>query len=111
MSRVLIVAAAQLGPIQMADGREVAIGRMIRLMEQAPSSWLPELAPTTQGKIVAQATSWDDELITADCNLDQCNLGRTTIFAFDRHRRPETYGRIIERVGAVDPPVWSPPEF
>jgi N-carbamoyl-D-amino-acid hydrolase len=39
MSRVLIVAAAQLGPIQMADGREVAIGRMIRLMEQAPSSW------------------------------------------------------------------------
>jgi N-carbamoyl-D-amino-acid hydrolase len=63
-----------------------------------------------QGEIVAQATSWDDELITADCNLDQCTLGRTTIFAFDRHRRPETYGRITEQVGAVDPPVWSKPE-
>jgi N-carbamoyl-D-amino-acid hydrolase len=59
-----------------------------------------------QGEIVAQATSWDDELITADCNLDQCTLGRTTIFAFDRHRRPEAYGRITAQTGAVDPPAW-----
>jgi predicted amidohydrolase len=60
-----------------------------------------------QGEIVAMATSWDDELITADCDLDMCALGRTTIFAFDRHRRPETYGRITGQVGAVEPPVWS----
>jgi predicted amidohydrolase len=60
-----------------------------------------------QGEIVAMATSWDDELITADCDLDMCTLGRTTIFAFDRHRRPETYGRITGQVGAVEPPVWS----
>ena len=53
------------------------------------------------------ATSWDDELITADCELDMCTLGRTTIFAFDRHRRPEAYGRITGQVGAVEPPVWS----
>jgi len=59
-----------------------------------------------QGEIVAQATSWDDELITADCNLDQCILGRTTIFAFDKHRRPEAYGRITGQVGAVAPSVW-----
>ena len=59
-----------------------------------------------QGEILAQATSWGDELITADCDLDQCTLGRTTIFAFDRHRRPEAYGRITEQVGAVEPPVW-----
>jgi predicted amidohydrolase len=52
-----------------------------------------------QGEIMAQATSWDDELITADCDLG-------TIFAFDRHRRPEAYGRIVEQVGAVAPPVW-----
>ena len=44
-----------------------------------------------QGEIIAMATSWDDELITADCNLDMCTLGRTTIFAFDKHRRPEAY--------------------
>ena len=59
-----------------------------------------------QGQIMAEATSWDDELITADLDLDMCALGRSTIFAFDRHRRPETYGRITGQVGAVEPPVW-----
>jgi predicted amidohydrolase len=62
-----------------------------------------------QGEILAQATTWDDELITADCDLDRCTLGRTTIFAFDRHRRPEAYGRITGQVGAVAPPEWTPP--
>ncbi|MBV9735129.1 MAG: N-carbamoyl-D-amino-acid hydrolase [Acidisphaera sp.] len=61
-----------------------------------------------QGEIVAQATSWDDELITADCDLAMCTLGRTTIFAFEKHRRPEAYRRITEQVGAVDPPEWRP---
>ena len=60
-----------------------------------------------QGEIMAEATSWDDELITADCDLDRCTLGRTTIFAFDRHRRPEAYGRITDQVGAVEPPDWT----
>jgi predicted amidohydrolase len=60
-----------------------------------------------QGEIVAQATSWDDELITADCNLDMCTLGRTTIFAFEKHRRPEHYTRITAQVGAVEPAVWT----
>ena len=60
-----------------------------------------------QGEIVAQATTWDDELITADCNLAQCELGRKTIFAFEQHRRPEAYRRITDQVGAVEPPVWS----
>lgn len=61
------------------------------------------------GEILAQSTTWEDELITADCNLDQTTLGRTTIFAFDRHRRPEAYGRITEQVGAVAPKVWCKP--
>ncbi len=60
-----------------------------------------------QGEILAQATSWDDEVIVADCDLEVCRLGRTTIFAFDKHRRPEAYGRITGQVGAVDPPVWG----
>jgi predicted amidohydrolase len=62
-----------------------------------------------QGEVIAMATSWDDELITADCNLDMCILGRSTIFAFDKHRRPEAYTRITDQVGSVDPPVWSKP--
>jgi predicted amidohydrolase len=61
-----------------------------------------------QGEILAQATSWDDELVTADCDMDRCELGRTTIFAFDKHRRPEAYSRIVDQVGAVAPPEWHP---
>ena len=57
-----------------------------------------------QGEIVAQATTWDDELITADLNLDQCALGRTTIFNFAAHRRTEAYGAITSQTGAVPPP-------
>jgi predicted amidohydrolase len=60
-----------------------------------------------QGEIIAMAGSWNDELITADCDLDMCRLGRTTVFAFDRHRRPEAYGRITDQVGAVEPEVWK----
>jgi predicted amidohydrolase len=56
-----------------------------------------------QGEIMAQATSWDDELVTADCNLDMCTLGRTTIFNFAAHRRPEAYARITGQIGAVEP--------
>ena len=59
-----------------------------------------------QGEIMAQATSWDDELITADCNLEMVALGRSTIFNFEQHRRPEAYGRITAQVGAVEPHVW-----
>lgn len=59
-----------------------------------------------QGEIMAQATSWDDELIVADCNLDMCTLSRTTIFAFDKHRRPEAYTRITGQTGATAPPEW-----
>jgi N-carbamoyl-D-amino-acid hydrolase len=62
-----------------------------------------------QGEIITMAASWDDELITADCNLDMCTLGRTTIFAFEKHRRPEAYTRITNQVGAVDPPMWTKP--
>jgi predicted amidohydrolase len=61
-----------------------------------------------QGEIMAQATSWGDELITADCDLDQCILGRTTIFNFEKHRRPEAYQRITGQVGAVAPKAWQP---
>ena len=52
MPRTLTLAAAQLGPIQRAEGREVAIGRMVRLMELAHRRGaevvvFPELALTT----------------------------------------------------------------
>jgi N-carbamoyl-D-amino-acid hydrolase len=61
-----------------------------------------------QGEIMAQATSWDDELIVADCDLEMCRLGRETIFDFARHRRPEAYGRITAQTGSETPPRWTP---
>src|SRR5262249_34861720 len=52
MSRSITAAAAQLGPIQMAEPRSVAVERMVRLMERAASRGVelvvfPELALTT----------------------------------------------------------------
>ena len=61
-----------------------------------------------QGEIAAQATSWGDEVIVADCDLDTCRLGRETIFDFARHRRPEHYGRITAQTGSEAPPLWAP---
>ena len=55
------------------------------------------------GEIVAQAHTLGDELIVADCDLDECTFNKTTIFNFEAHRRPEHYKIITEQVGAVPP--------
>lgn len=55
------------------------------------------------GEIVAQAQSEDDEVIFANCDL---GLGETFlrhVFNFAKHRRPEHYKLITERVGAGEP--------
>ncbi len=59
------------------------------------------IAPS--GEIVAMATTLEDELIIAKCNLDLCRSYKETWFAFEKHRRPEHYGLIVERVGARPP--------
>ena len=51
MSRIITVAAAQLGPIQKAEPRSVAVARMVRLLERAQKRGVelvvfPELALT-----------------------------------------------------------------
>ena len=62
--RRLVLAAAQLGPIQKAEGRDVAVGRMLRLMETAHRRGaevvvFPELALTTF------FPRWDEEDLAA----------------------------------------------
>ncbi|MGH1479593.1 MAG: N-carbamoyl-D-amino-acid hydrolase [Geminicoccales bacterium] len=52
------------------------------------------IAPT--GEIMAMATSLEDELIVATCDLDRCKEIRNNIFNFELHRRPEHYGAITE---------------
>jgi predicted amidohydrolase len=53
------------------------------------------------GIVVAQATTLGDELVVADCDLDACRQGKTKMFDFAAHRRPEQYRRIVEQTGAV----------
>ncbi len=60
------------------------------------------IAPS--GQIVAQAITSGDELIVARCDLDRCAQYKETLFDFARYRRPEVYGLITERKGAVPPP-------
>ncbi|HJQ57802.1 MAG TPA: N-carbamoyl-D-amino-acid hydrolase [Vineibacter sp.] len=60
------------------------------------------IAPS--GKVVARAAGNGDELIVHRCDLDAGKSYTSTIFNFDRHRRPETYSLIVERKGAVPPP-------
>ncbi len=59
------------------------------------------IAPS--GEIVAMASTLEDELITAKCDLDLCRSYKETWFAFEKHRRPEHYGLIVERTGALPP--------
>ena len=60
------------------------------------------IAPS--GEIAAQATSLEDELVVARCDLDATRSYKTTIFNFEKHRQPEAYRMIVERKGAVPPP-------
>ena len=55
------------------------------------------------GEIVARATSADDEVIVARCDLDLGRSSRETTFNMAIHRRPEHYRMIVERTGRPDP--------
>lgn len=59
------------------------------------------IAPS--GQIVAQALTTEDELITADCDLDWCRKYKGTLFDFDTYRRPELYTRITSQKGVIEP--------
>ncbi len=65
------------------------------------------IAPS--GQIVAQATTIDDELVTARCDLDMCDRYKKTLFDFDRYRRPEMY-RLITSTGGPQALVDGTPD-
>lgn len=58
------------------------------------------IAPS--GEIVAACSTKGDELAIARCDLDLCHSYKSTTFNFERHRRPEVYGLITERRGALE---------
>lgn len=53
------------------------------------------IAPS--GEIVAQAISDGDEVIVAEIDLDMVSRYRRDVFNFSHHRRPEQYGRLVQR--------------
>ncbi|CAM3994743.1 N-carbamoyl-D-amino-acid hydrolase [Bordetella muralis] len=59
------------------------------------------IAPS--GEIVAACSTKGDELAIARCDLDLCHSYKSTTFNFERHRRPEAYGLITSRRGAIAP--------
>ena len=56
------------------------------------------------GEIVAASTTEADELIIARCDLDLTLSYKHTTFNFAKHRQPQAYSLIVERVGAIPPP-------
>jgi predicted amidohydrolase len=55
------------------------------------------------GRILVEAKTLGDEVIIADCDLDLCLQGKTKMFDFAAHRRPQWYGPITGQVGVVEP--------
>ena len=57
------------------------------------------------GEIVAACSTEGDELALARCDLDLTLSYKTTTFNFAKHRQPQAYGLIVERTGAIPPPL------
>ena len=60
------------------------------------------IAPS--GEVVAMATTLEDELVVARCDLDRVVEYREDAFEFDKNRRIEHYGLITQQAGIVPPP-------
>ena len=65
-------------------------------LEEGVDSLAESMIIAPSGQIIAQATTAQDELIIADCDLDWCKHYKETLFDFDRYRRPEMYDLIAE---------------
>ncbi|MGH9271483.1 MAG: N-carbamoyl-D-amino-acid hydrolase [Ilumatobacteraceae bacterium] len=72
-------------------------------VEEGVDSLAQSVIIAPSGQIVAQALTSDDELVVARCDLDWCGRYKTTVFDFDRYRRPEVYGAITSRRAAQPP--------
>ncbi|KAH8888434.1 n-carbamyl-d-amino acid amidohydrolase [Thozetella sp. PMI_491] len=57
------------------------------------------------GFLLAETKTKEDELLVATIDLAKCRRGKERVFNFDKHRRPEHYGRLVEQVGVQEPPL------
>lgn len=61
------------------------------------------IAPS--GQVVAQALTQADEVVVSVCDFDWCQRYKTTVFDFDKYRRPDVYTRITAQRGPTVAPV------
>ncbi|KAL2283233.1 hypothetical protein FJTKL_10112 [Diaporthe vaccinii] len=57
------------------------------------------------GHVVAESKTKGDELVVATIDLALCRKGKERVFAFEKHRRIEHYGRLVGQVGVEEPPL------
>lgn len=57
------------------------------------------------GRVVAESKTMGDELVVATIDLAMCQGQRERIFNFEKHRRLEHYGIILEQVGLQEIPL------
>ena len=55
------------------------------------------------GVVVVEAKTEEDELFVAEIDLAWCRRGKGKVFAFERHRRTEHYGILVEQTGVKEP--------
>lgn len=59
------------------------------------------------GHVVAESNTKGDELVVATIDLALCRKGKERVFAFEKHRRVEHYGRLVGQVGVEEPPLLA----
>lgn len=57
------------------------------------------------GHVIKEALTKEDELVVATIDLTDCRRGKSKVFAFEKHRRPEHYTAVVERTGTIEPPL------
>ncbi|KAI1829222.1 hypothetical protein DTO006G1_9812 [Penicillium roqueforti] len=57
----------------------------------------------SDGHIIAEAKTTDDEVVFAEIDLEDCRKGKKEIFNFAVNRQPQAYGIIVEQKGYVEP--------
>jgi predicted amidohydrolase len=55
------------------------------------------------GCVVVETRTEEDELVVWEIDLELCRRGKGKVFAFERHRRIEHYGRITAQAGVGEP--------
>lgn len=57
------------------------------------------------GDIRGELEGEEDGVLVREIDLADCRRGKERVFDFEKHRRVETYGRIVDSTGVKEPPL------